>query len=494
MILELTESLVLNHTEDSIAKMQSLKEMGVEFSLDDFGTGYSSFTYLKRLPLTEIKIDRSFVRDIVSDANDEVIVQTIIALGNSLGLTVIAEGIENSKQVEILRKHGCRQFQGFFIGCPQSAVEIESLLKESTLANNDGLETSASADNTGSTRDSNTADVNSQPADKSPPKPQGDYRIVIIDDDPGTIRVLATILAGFGDIHATTQGSEGFDLAKEVKPDLILLDIELGDINGIDLCLKLKDDPELKEIPVIFITSHTDITLEAIALSAGAMDFIHKPLNSATARSRVENQLTLKRQQDHLRRISTTDSLTQLENRRGLETALNTEWKRACRNGSLLTLLMMDLDYFKRFNDTFGHPKGDELLSAVAGVISKHTKRPEDVAARFGGEEFVVLLPNCNLEDAKDLSEKIRKDVSNLVLSGDAESGGISTTISIGVATMTTLCALSPHCWRKQQSGESSCCCTLNSARLLKAADDALYVAKNRGRNQVALFTGNLDT
>lgn len=489
LTLELTESLVLDHTEDSIAKMQSLKQMGVEFSMDDFGTGYSSFSYLKRLPLTEIKIDKSFVRDIVSDSNDEIIVQTIIAMAGSLGLIVIAEGVENSTQMEILRKHGCRRFQGYFIGHPQPAAQIDSLLSESFPDYSDVLDSRARVDKPASSDESECLDL-SLKHDEAVGNTRGDYRIVIIDDNPGTIRLLTSILAGFGDIHATTDGGEAIELSKEVKPDLILLDIELGGINGIDVCLKLKEDAELKEIPVIFITSHTDSTLEAIALSAGAIDFIHKPLNAATARSRVVNQLVFKRQQDQLRKISTTDSLTRLVNRRGLEKALHSEWKRACRNGNPLSVLMMDLDYFKRFNDTYGHPKGDELLSVVAGVISKHVKRPGEISARFGGEEFVVILPNSDLQDAENLSEMIRKEVSELVFSDDVVNDTFSVTISIGVATMTTLCATSSYCWRKQQNRENSCRCTLSPAHLIKAADDALYLAKKRGRNQVALFKG----
>jgi EAL domain-containing protein (putative c-di-GMP-specific phosphodiesterase class I) len=128
--LELTESLLVNNVQDIIEKIHTLKAMGVGFSLDDFGTGYSSLTYLKRLPLDQLKIDKSFVRDILIDPNDAAIARTIVALAQSLGLDVIAEGVETQAQRDFLANAGCHAYQGYYFSRPLALEDFEALAKQ----------------------------------------------------------------------------------------------------------------------------------------------------------------------------------------------------------------------------------------------------------------------------------------------------------------------------------------------------------------------------
>jgi len=316
-------------------------------------------------------------------------------------------------------------------------------------------------------------------------------RLMIVDDDPGTIRLLIEMLKGLGRIHFATSGTEAIEMARSVGPDLILLDVEMPEPDGFHVCEQIKADPAFEDVPILFVTSHGDVEIEARALSAGAIDFISKPPHPLVVRARVTNYLALKQRTDQLRRLSTVDGLTGVANRRAFDAALEMEWRRACRTGEPLALLMLDVDFFKRFNDTYGHQAGDECLRGVAATLSASVRRPGELAVRYGGEEFAALLPACNAEQAMRSAEVIRAGVAALQIPHAASDVAPHVTISVGLASMSTLCT-SAH---PEPRGKGSCAfkdsCRLGPADLIRMADEALYAAKRGGRNKVETLTAH---
>lgn len=310
-------------------------------------------------------------------------------------------------------------------------------------------------------------------------------RILLVDDDPGTIRVLVQVLRDLGRIHFTTQGSEAMALALSVVPDLVLLDMEMPDRHGLVVCEEIKNEPTLADVPVLFVTSHTDRDLEVRALQAGAIDFIAKPPHPEVVRARVSNYLALKHQTTQLRMLTMLDGLTGISNRRAFDKAIRNEWRRACRDGHPLSLLMLDVDHFKRYNDSHGHQAGDDCLRAVAACLATKVRRSGDMAARYGGEEFVCLLPNCSLGHAMALAEQIRREVAEL-RSAHPEAIPAEVRVSIGVAERSLLCqqavATAPGRTRDDCPRNA---CRLDPTQLIELADHALYLAKQGGRNRV---------
>ena len=268
---------------------------------------------------------------------------------------------------------------------------------------------------------------------------EGTAKILVVDDDPGTIRLLMQILKDLGKVYFTTKGADAVSLALSVHPDIILLDIEMPDLDGIEVCEQLKKVPRFSDVPVLFVTSHTDVLLEAKALSAGAIDFIHKPPTPVLVKARVKNYLAMKKQTDRLRMLSMVDGLTGVANRRAFDLSLAEEWRRAIRTGHSLSLLMLDVDYFKRFNDTYGHQAGDDCLRVVAATIAENVKRPGEVTARYGGEEFAVLLPNCSLEQALALAEIVRSSIEALAIPHSASDACSLVSVSSGVSHVSAI-------------------------------------------------------
>lgn len=318
----------------------------------------------------------------------------------------------------------------------------------------------------------------STPADTKQP------RILIVDDDPGTIRLLAQILKDVGKVYFTTKAVDAVSLAISIQPDIVLLDVEMPDLNGMEVCEQIISQPLLRDIPILFVTSHNDVDLEARALTVGAIDFIHKPPTPVLVKARVRNYLSLKQQTDRLKMLSMVDGLTGIANRRAFDLSLAEEWRRAIRGRQSLSLIMFDVDHFKRFNDEYGHQSGDDCLRSVATTIEENVKRPGELAARYGGEEFVVLLPTCSLEQAVSLAEIVRKSVELLEIPHSTSSTCSLVSVSCGVANISPLNQLSKEV-TKSSPNENTEATGLNAADLVKAADKALYVAKRNGRNRV---------
>lgn len=290
-------------------------------------------------------------------------------------------------------------------------------------------------------------------------------RILIIDDSPTSIRLVSHFVRDLGNVHFATSGEAGIALAGELLPDLILLDFEMPGLDGLGTCQRLKQQTELSDIPVIFITAHSSVDHEVAGLAAGAVDFIPKPLSEPIVRARVKTHLTLKRQSDLLRAQAWRDGLTGLYNRRAFDEALATELRRHRRNPASLGLVMLDIDHFKAYNDHYGHQAGDACLQQVATAVASCARRPGETVARYGGEEFAIILPNTEPADCARLCERMAEAVRALALRHEASPAGI-VTLSIGYAT------------QQPQDDDAS-------SVLIARADKALYQAKQSGRNRV---------
>lgn len=297
--------------------------------------------------------------------------------------------------------------------------------------------------------------------------PAEKQRILIIDDAPENEALLRSVLGGECDVFSAREGEAGLRLAAECKPDLILLDIMMPGIDGFEVLRRLKADLLLRSVPVIFITGASTSGEEVRGLEAGAVDFIAKPIQAAVVRARARNHLQLKRYHDVLEEMSTRDGLTGLANRRRFDEVLDLEFRRAERLHHSLSLLMIDIDCFKAYNDHYGHPEGDDVLRAVAVVLRESLHRPTDLAVRYGGEEFVCILPETDRPGSLHVARRIQGGMEKLGLPHE-HCVADHVTLSIGIATL-----------GDEQPGHAS------MAGLLKRADASLYRAKQSGKNRI---------
>ncbi|UXH79821.1 diguanylate cyclase domain-containing protein [Roseateles amylovorans] len=291
--------------------------------------------------------------------------------------------------------------------------------------------------------------------------------LLIIDDSPAIIQLIARMLHGVAGLSFATRGMQALAQMRAQAPDLVLLDAEMPSMSGFELCHLMKADPELREIPIIFVTGHGESDVEVRAFEAGAVDFITKPLNETVLLARVRTQLRIKRLTDELRRMATTDGLTGVSNRRHVDEVMQRECQRAARNGTSLAMLIVDVDHFKHYNDHYGHPAGDLCLQAVASALASVAHRPGDQVGRLGGEEFSLLLPETDLAGAIDVAESALRAVRTLALPHAASPSADHVTVSIGAASLPAPGA------------------ALHAASLLmNLADKALYQAKSNGRDR----------
>jgi len=278
-------------------------------------------------------------------------------------------------------------------------------------------------------------------------------------------------------------GETGIELYKQEHPDLILLDIIMPGMDGFEVARRIRQLEQFGEwTPIIFLTARTsDADLEK-AISVGGDDYLIKPVSETVLAAKVRamqriaqmrfSLLVLTRKLDdanqELTRLSSLDGLTGISNRRQFDETLLREWRRLGRQSRPLSMLLCDVDYFKQFNDGYGHQVGDECLKAVARTLKDTLRRPADLVARYGGEEFGVILPDTEITGALQVAEAMRSAVEGLNITHRYSKGGSVVTISIGVASTTPL-----------RTGS-------DSSVLLKRADDALYQAKQAGRNRIA--------
>ena len=294
--------------------------------------------------------------------------------------------------------------------------------------------------------------------------------VLIVDDEPTNVEFLHEILGNSLEILVARNGRDALKIAAEKRPDLILLDIVLPDLDGYEVCTCLKTDSKTQDIPVIFVTALDQEENETKGLGTGAIDYITKPFSPPIVLARVRNHLTLKRYQDLLQDLSETDGLTGIPNSRRFDKFLDLEWKRAARNQVSVSLVLMDIDFFKAFNDHYGHLAGDDCLRQVASALRDCARRPGDLIARFGGEEFACLMPETDINGALVAAERIRESIRGLHISHAFSAAGDHVTLSFGVAATVPTIEL--------------------SSDLIKSADECLYRAKQNGRNQIASPSG----
>jgi diguanylate cyclase (GGDEF)-like protein len=299
----------------------------------------------------------------------------------------------------------------------------------------------------------------------SPPRKA---RLLVVDDQSMHLQVLHRALSGQYQMFMATSGSQALRVCQEQHPDLVLLDMVMPDMDGIEVLERLKAHPATTDVPVIFVTAHGGAETETQCLQAGAVDFITKPLNPDVVRARVKTHLTLKFQSDLLRDMAFLDGLTGVSNRRHFDERFAVEWGRAQRGGNSLSLILLDVDFFKAYNDHYGHQAGDDCLRQIAAALKAELRRPADLVARYGGEEFVCLLPDTGHTDALGLAERMLSAVRDHAMPHAYSAAAPVVTVSLGVATRYGIDTRS------------------HAADLLALADAQLYQAKRSGRARVS--------
>jgi diguanylate cyclase (GGDEF)-like protein len=296
-------------------------------------------------------------------------------------------------------------------------------------------------------------------------------RILVVDDAMENIQILHAALQDEHEVLFAMDGPRALEIARAQHPDLILLDAVMPGMDGYAVCRELFASEETSDIPVIFVTALKSPEDETRALGAGAADFISKPVNAAVVRARVRTQLTVKRQRDALRALILTDSLTGVANRRAFDERLEMEWRRCGRAQLPVSLLMVDIDHFKLYNDHYGHPAGDATLVQVASAMRRAAARSQDLVARYGGEEFAILLPQLDEQGATGVARRLMHELEMLDLPHAASPTSQRLTVSIGISSMVP--------------GEHGA-----PGDLVQVADALLYQAKAGGRNRYRTSAG----
>jgi diguanylate cyclase (GGDEF)-like protein len=292
--------------------------------------------------------------------------------------------------------------------------------------------------------------------------------ILIVDDEMMNLKVLLNILHTDYTIYTAKDGPTAIESAQTNKPDIVLLDIIMPGMNGYEVLTNLKNNDVTRRIPIIFITGLDSKDEEEKGLAMDAADYIGKPFSPAIVKLRVKNQIQIVNLIRSIEDLSNIDQLTQIPNRRSLDQQMQMEWGKAIREKLPISLLMMDVDKFKVYNDTYGHLQGDLVLQMVAGTFTSVLQRSGDFAARYGGEEFCVLMPNTETEGALMKAEQIREAVEKLEIPC---KDGTSTRVTISIGA---------HSLIPEKSDAI--------ADLIAKADQALYTAKETGRNRVCLY------
>ena len=293
--------------------------------------------------------------------------------------------------------------------------------------------------------------------------------LLIVDDTPDNIRVLVETLKDEYRILAATSGEKALRMAisETNPPDLILLDILMPGIDGYEVCRRLKNDDRTRNIPVIFVTAISEVMDETRGFRLGAVDYITKPFHTPIVKARVRAHVNLKLKTDMLEQLASLDGLTNVPNRRKFEEVIASEWTRAQRYDMPLSVLLVDVDQFKQYNDTYGHAAGDECLKKLVKALQKCLKRPYDFLARYGGEEFVVVLSDTDGEGCRRVGGRMRMAVEMLRIPHEDSCVTDHVTISLGGATVY------PH----REPG--------SAPEVVDLADKMLYEAKSSGRNRL---------
>ena len=294
--------------------------------------------------------------------------------------------------------------------------------------------------------------------------------ILVVDDMTTTLLLLHDLLKDTYEVKIAKSGTKALEILESPNDiDLILLDIEMPDINGYDVCKRIKNNETIKNIPIIFITGRTSQEDEEYGLNLGAIDYITKPFNKAIVKLRIKNYLDLKIKNDMLEKLSMYDGLTNIRNRRFFDETFEKTFSEIKRDKKSLAVLMIDIDFFKPYNDNYGHGQGDETLRKVAKALEKTIKRASDFVARYGGEEFVILLKDINKDGVEAVANNLLNAIRELKITHEFSKIENYVTVSIGASFYNS----------------SS---DITKLELLLKADETLYNVKNSGRNNFAIL------
>lgn len=292
-------------------------------------------------------------------------------------------------------------------------------------------------------------------------------KVLVIDDNLQNIRLLKEILEDEDFlVYTSDSGLAILEIVTNLNPDLILLDIMMPVVDGYEVCKVLKGNSLTQDIPIIMITAKTEGEDVKKALDLGAFDYIKKPVDEVEVVARVQSALRYKQQQDKLKEIASRDGLTGAYNHALLIELFQKELAKQERSGGNIAFIMLDIDYFKKVNDTYGHLAGDVVLKELTQIITRNV-RSSDIIGRYGGEEFGIVLTDMQLDTVYQLCERIRQSIEGNVFTIGTES--LNITVSMGVYFKT--------------AGDS-----INIGEMIKKADEALYKAKHTGRNKVEIY------
>jgi two-component system, cell cycle response regulator len=288
-------------------------------------------------------------------------------------------------------------------------------------------------------------------------------QLLVIDDSKPIHKLITAVLAEESvDVHSATDATYGITLATSMRPDLILLDIEMPGMNGFDACKKLKSDPTTAHVPIIFLTALSSIKEKVQGLELGAVDYVTKPFDNWELWARVRATLRTNQMVHLLEEKALLDPLTGLGNRAMFDRQLEAETAIRIRFGSPLSCIVMDVDHFKEINDSYGHPFGDSVLQKIAEIVSKHC-RAGDVACRYGGDEFVIIAPHITANDAAVFAKRMNESIAKTQFLRQGQA--IKITSSFGVADANDIYDRS----------------------IFQRADEALYASKQQGGNRVSI-------
>src|SRR5574344_428581 len=294
--------------------------------------------------------------------------------------------------------------------------------------------------------------------------------ILVVDDMTTTLLLIHDLLKDTYEVKIAKSGTKALEILNAPNDiDLILLDVEMPDINGYEVCKILKNNYQTKKIPIIFVTARNSEEDEEYGLNLGAIDYITKPFNKTITKLRLKNYLEMKIKNDLLEKISMYDALTNIRNRRFFDETFETTFLEAKRDKLSLAIMMVDIDFFKPYNDNYGHRQGDETLRKVAKALEKTIKRPSDFVARYGGEEFVILLKDINKNGVEAVANNLLNAVRELKITHEFSKIENYVTISIGASFY---------------NSNSN----VTKLELLLKADETLYSVKNSGRNNFAIL------
>lgn len=294
-------------------------------------------------------------------------------------------------------------------------------------------------------------------------------RILVVDDSCFNAKVLAAVLQDDYDVAIAKSGEACLEYVKANEVDLIFLDVVMPGLDGYEVCQKLKANLLTRDIPVVFVSAHDEVENQTKGLQLGAIDYLVRPAQPAVVRAKAQNYLALKKHHDMLEGFSFKDGLTGLFNRRYLNEHLERSWNEAFQQQAVLTLIFADVDYFKNYNDFYGHLAGDACLQKIAEAIQSSLVWPAAMAARYGGEEFMVILPGHAMMAAIEQSRRIQDRLAEMQLQHAKSQVNPFVTLSMGLASIV------PTAPRQEKV-------------LVEMADMALYKAKKTGRNNFQCF------